>query len=368
MVLIVVDLRNPGACRPCGGHGGDPLADLAGAVAGRGFHLRVCPTVQRPQIFGSDRGEELLVPFGIEALVDELAGGHRAGKGKHHLAYVCHPPVHTDIALGAAMDDEVADAFIGRRVILREHHPRFMRQAARAQEGHPLAEPGREAPDRLAQQAAPAEAGSRMAQGVEMDRQHGPGVEGAHEVVQHVAEAVIDGHRIGRRDVELFGDQPLGAGDGDVRGDVEASGEAADVVERLRLLDDGEGRHQLQVQPVVVVRPKHHHQLRIKGAELLHPALVALPEARRQATVLGLEERHVRNTGDVGSGGRSRIEVFHSGRSPCGWFPRAKAGASGPAKTEVALRRWNSQTPFVRTHTSSKSPIDGVVAATGRGP
>ncbi len=201
-----------------------------------------------------------------------------------------------------------------------------------------------------------------------MDRQHRPGVQRAHEVVHHVAEAMIHDHGVGGGDVELLGHQVLGAGNGDVGGDIQSAGEAAHVVQRLGLLDDREGRHQFQVESVVVIGPEHDHQFGVEGLEFGDARVVAAPEVRRQAAVLGFQERNVGHAGEV-DGGCFGHAYPVSCRSPSAGPPRAKAGASGPAKTEVALRRSNSHDPSgPRTQTSSKSPIAGISEAMGKAP
>ncbi len=187
-------------------------------------------------------------------------------------------------------------------------------------------------------------------------------------MVQDVAETVVDGHGVGGRHVELLGDQMLGAGDGDVRRDVQPPGKAADVVESLGLLDHREGRHQLQVQAVVVVGAEHHHQLGIEGPEFLDTLVVAFPETRRQAARLGLQEGHVRNAGDVDLSRAVGKVRGHGFPSPSAPPERAKTGASGPANTDVALRRRNRHSPPDKTHRSSKSPTEGMEDATGRAP
>src|SRR5688572_21083298 len=232
--LVMIDHNVSGASRPRGGECSDPLADLACAIARGAEDLRVLPRVEGCEVLRLENAQEALVPLRLH-VPDARGPLHQeAIDDLEPRVQIATPLLAGDLALEPAVDEEVTRRLIARLVNLREHLAGLVRQAPGSQERHALAERRREPADGLAKAAAAPEGWPRMNERVDEDRHDRVCVDRAEHLVQHVAETVVDLHRVRRRYVELGVHEVLGAGERDVAGNVERAGKPSAIGDRLR--------------------------------------------------------------------------------------------------------------------------------------
>ncbi|MNN32482.1 hypothetical protein D3C81_1462040 [compost metagenome] len=174
-------------------------------------------------------------------------------------------------------------AFIGGQVAAAAHqavgharvdlgqlrHRRLVRQAARAEEQHPLVQRAGETPDGLAEQAGALEAWQWRRHRVDEDRQHRPAVEAAKQEFQRLGESVVHLHAVGYASVDTGRQHRRGAGFGQLAGHRQRPGGAAEVADGMGRHADAEGRHDVVEETVEMVGGEQDHQLRIEAGDPL---------------------------------------------------------------------------------------------------
>ena len=291
--------------------------------------------------------EEVAVPLGIERLHGRDAGGVVASG-------VDDPLLTCGALLGrepATLGDQVRGD-LGCRAF-QGGHGRVVRQPARAEEQHPLVQVGgRRADDRPEQTRTPCRA-ERLGDAVDEHRDDRDAVDATEQHLQRLREAVVDVHPLRQRHVDLGVQYRLGECPRRVVIDRQRPGRGVVVTDRLGGRADAEARHHVVEEPVVVVRPEHHDQLRVElGDERprTRQRLVdALARFRR-----GFGEPHQGRMGHRDQCGRHRIEPLPA------FVPGTPPRATGMLAFHWTLA--GSRERFKGSEETSPKPLAMVVA------